>query len=62
MKLIVKLLILFVAAGLLPWIAFLVGQVGYRIAFYAHAFGVVVVAGMKLYEWLTSKKDVGKSA
>jgi len=56
MNTILKFLILFIATGLLPWVAFFIGQVSTRIAFYAHAFGVLVVCAMKLYEHFAGRK------
>ena len=53
----IKLLILFGATGLLPWVAFFVGQVGSKAALWAHVTGVVVVLALKGWDLLKSKKS-----
>lgn len=54
----IKLLILFVATGLLPWIGFVIGQVNSTWALAAHIVGVVAVLAMKVWDWFSKR---GKS-
>ena len=53
----VKLLILFVATGLLPWVAFAIGQVGSKIALYAHVTGIVAVMVMKIWDLFKERRN-----
>jgi hypothetical protein len=55
-RLVVKLLILLGATGLLPWVAFFIGQVGSRVALYAHVAGVGAIMMMKIYDLFKSRK------
>ena len=54
----IKLLILFGATGLLPWVAFFIGQVSSRVAIYAHIAGVSAVLLMKIYDLLKNRSSV----
>lgn len=58
-KTVLKLLILFGATGLLPWVAYFIGQVGSRMALYAHVAGVSAVLLMKIWDVFKSRKDSG---
>jgi len=52
----VKLLILFVAGGLLPWVAFFFGQISSTIAIWAHGVGSGSVMLMMIYDWNKKRK------
>jgi hypothetical protein len=51
-----KLLILLSAGGLLPWIAFFFGQIGFTVAIWAHAVGSGAVLSMMVYDRMKKKK------
>jgi hypothetical protein len=55
-KIIFKLLILLVAGGLLPWVAFFFGQIGSTIATWAHVVGSSAVMLMMIYDWMKKRK------
>ena len=55
-RLALKLLIMLVATGLLPWVAFFVGQVDSRIAVYAHVVGMIAVVLMKVWDLFKERR------